>query len=368
MKTKNIFLGITFALGMAACSGSGGQFSGWQEEVFETTAVTKASSTEIIVGNASTSDEQHLLAAGFLSSSNTDGHFRIDRVRVGGRDVEPTDIVIPPGSTLTLEVTYAPINLSTTVADYGGWVTGLPERWEPTPVSEVEAEEPEKEETIHRALLQLTYDKPREGIVYVHLVGHAVPGPEGEVAVGGGGGECIPGEGIACYTGGFALDIPGLIPQGPVDLVFEDSILMTFDGGRVTLRMEDFPPALMYLRSTEIPDLPPGVTATLIISGAPGKTATGTFDGSRLELKDVTFRIRVVLGELEPSAVTPGLSGIVDFNIEGLEITTIEPLAQGEITLRLETTLSELPSGNELFDQFLGGVDVIATLRGQLAF
>ena len=132
--------------------------------------------------------------------------------------------------------------------------------------------------------------------------------------------------------------------------------------------MDDFPYVIMYLRSEEIPQLPSGVSATLILSGALGYEAEGTFDGSRLELSGVAFRIRVALGEIPVEQIVQGISAMVDFEITDLEIETISPLSQGEITLYLETTIHQNPSGNELFDQFLSGTDVIAFMEGELAF
>ena len=349
-----------------SCSGSGEKFGGWEDRLFDVTPISGQETKTVIVTNPSQSDEQHVLSASFLASSNTAGHFRIDSIQVGDQPVGKNDIIIPPGSVLRLTVTYSPLNLETTQADYGGWITGEPEHFEPQPVGKKEPAK--KKEAIHRALLELVYDKPSEGIVYVQLIGKAVPGPDGEVTAGGKPGECDPGNGTACYSGGFAIDIPSLLPDGPKDLTMTGDVRFSILESEASLRMDDFPPVLMVLRSTEIPQLPSGVTATLIISGAPGVTAQGSFDGARLELADVAFRIRVVLGELQPEDVTPGLPALVDFVINGMEITTTEPYAQGNITLHLETTLGDAPSGNELFDQFLSGAEITVIMKGQLAF
>ncbi|MBI4211554.1 MAG: hypothetical protein HY540_02845 [Deltaproteobacteria bacterium] len=339
-------------------------------ETFATTPITESQTTTITVANPSESAAQRLLIAGFDPATNSAGHFRIDSIMVGNQSVANKDIIIPPQSVLTLRVTYEPVNLETTLANYGGWVTGVPSRWEPRVIEPEPSTAIEKKETeaIHRALLQLIYDEPKPGMLYVQLVGRAVPGPEGEIVAGGRPGECTPGDGDACYTGGFSLDIPQLVPGGPKDLVMDGAVRISISGGAATMRMDDFPPALMYLRSTDIPQLPSGVSATLIVSGAQGKVATGTFDGSRLELSDVAFRIRVVLGEVAPADVTPGMSAIVDIVIDKLKLSTIEPYSGGEIGLHLETTLSAAPTGNELFDQYLGGAKVFVTMRGQLAF
>jgi hypothetical protein len=131
--------------------------------------------------------------------------------------------------------------------------------------------------------------------------------------------------------------------------------------------MDDFPYAIMILRSEEIPKLPSGVTATLVLSGATGAEATGTFDGMRLTIEEITFRIRVALGELTADQVRQGISALVDFEVPGLKLETIKPLSQGAITMHLETKLPQNPSGNELFDQFLSGASITAILEGELA-
>lgn len=353
---------IVVAIG---CSGS--SFSGYQQEYFDETRITGETTKEIVIGNADEMDEQHLRGINFDKGSNADGHFRIDSIKVGQQVVGMTDVIIPPQSALIVTVSYIPLNLETTVADYGGWETGLDDRWIPKPPDEIENDEGGPPSAIHRSLLQAVYDKPRGGIVYVELVGEAVPGPNGEIVAGGPGGPCEPGDGVACYTGGFAMDIPSLYEGGPKDLEFTGPIRLGITGGQAAMRMDDFPPVLMYLRSSEIPELPSGVSASLIISGVPGEVAEGTFDGARLNLSGVDFRVRVVLGELATEDVTPGLVAIVDFTIDDLELTTTEPLSGGAITLHIETTLGEQPSGNALFDQFLSGAKIIAIMRGNLA-
>ncbi len=359
---------VLVAISVAACSGD--QFTGWQQEEFDETPITEEMTREIIIGNAEGLDEQHLRGINFDKGSNAAGHFRIDAVKAGSQVAGLTDVIVPPGSALVVKVTYAPLNLETTDADYGGWVTGREERWIPKPQEELDRERGEDafQPAIHRALLQAVYDHPKDGIIVIELVGRAVPGPNGEVETGGAGGPCTPGDGVACYTGGFAMDIPKLAAGGPKDLVLSGPIRLGLAGGAASLRMDDFPPVLMYLRSSEIQELPPGITASLIISGVPGVVAEGTFDGSRLTLKGIGFRVRVVLGELMPEDVTPGLVAIVDFTIDDLELTTTEPLSGGNITLHIETSLGDTPSGNALFDQFLSGAKIIVIMQGQLAY
>ena len=108
---------------LTACSGAG-SFVVFETEVFETTAITEATSKTIVLGNSSDTEEQHITAIAFDRGSNAAGHFRIDGMEVGGQLVEPSDIVIPPGSSLQVTVTYAPTDLEASTAAYGGWVTG----------------------------------------------------------------------------------------------------------------------------------------------------------------------------------------------------------------------------------------------------
>ncbi len=359
-----VFL-VLAAATLAACSGNA-PFTGWQTEEFDPTAVTQSTQRTFVLDNPSPDAEQHVRAIAFDRGSNSAGHFRIDRVEVGGQGVSATDIVIPPGSALTVTVTYAPMNLDPSQAAYGGWVTGAPERWIPKKPGEAVKEADNS--IYHRAILEAVYDYPTEGIFYVQLVGEAEPGPNGEEEAGGAFAACTPGSGTACYSGGFALDIPQLAPGGPKELALTGPIRMQIDGGAVTLRMDDFPYAIMVLRSEEIPQLPSGVTATLVISGTQGAEAAGTFDGSRLTIEEVSFRIRVALGELSVDQIQQGISALVDFEVPGLSIETIKPLAKGEITMHLETTLPQNPSGNELFDQFLSGASIVAIMEGELAF
>ena len=350
---------------LAACS-EGGSYVVFETEVFDTTAITESTTKTIILGNSSNDQEQHLSAIGFDRGSNAAGHFRIDGLEVGGQQVGTSDVVIPPGSALHVTVTYSPMDLEPSQAAYGGWVTGEEERWIPKHPDDVGKDG--EEAIYHRAILEAVYDYPKDGIFYVQLVGEAEEGPGGEEHGGGAFATCTPGGGTACYFGGFSLDLPELAPGGPQELTLTGPIRMAIAGGEVTLRMDDFPYAIMYLRSEEIPQLPSGVTATMVISGAVGVEAKGTFDGTRVELEGVGFRIRVALGELAAEDVQQGISAMVDFELSDLVIETIQPLSQGMITMHLETTIPENPSGNELFDQFLSGATVIAIMEGEFAF
>lgn len=363
---KNILLVIPLLITVTSCAGSGSSFTDWATEEFDATSITESQTKTIILGNPSQDKEQHLLGVAFDRGTNAVGNFRIEKVIVGSQEVAPNDIVVPPGSTVKLTVTYSPLNLESTVADWGGWVTGRPRRWVPMNPDDYGKEKDEP--VIHRAVIEAVYDHPVQGIYYVQVVGEAKPGPHGEEEAGGGGVDCKPGSGTACYTGGFALDIPQLAPGGPKPLEMTGPIRFGISGGAVTLKMDDFPFVVYYLRSEDIPQLPSGVTATLVISGAQGAEGAGTFDGSRLSLTGVVFRIRVSLGELAADQIAQGMSAIVDFEVPDLEIATIKPLNQGAITMRLETSLPQNPSGNELFDQFLSGAKIVAILEGELAF
>ena len=105
------------------------------------------------------------------------------------------------------------MNLEITQADYGGWVTGAPTRWIPKPASEI-GQEP-ADPLVQRAIIEAVYDAPGEGIYYVQLVGEAAPGPNGETEAGGAFATCTPGNGTACYTGGFSLDLRSSHPGAP---------------------------------------------------------------------------------------------------------------------------------------------------------
>lgn len=358
------FILVVAALCLAGCQG-GDQFVGWQTEEFGAVGVTESVTKEFILGNQESDQEQHLRGLAFDRGSNAAGHFRLDGIRVGDRPVEGSDIIVPPGSALTVTVTYAPTNLEPSAANYGGWATGEEERWIPKHPDEVGEEE---EGAIYqRAIVLGVYDHPKEGIFYVQLVGEAVPGPDGEEESGAGSATCTPGGGVACYTGGFAIDIPQLAPGGPKPLEITGPVRMGISGGAATMVMDDFPYVIFHLRSEEIPQLPSGVSATLVLSGVPGVEASGTFDGARLTLEGVAFRVRVALGDLSAEQIQQGMSALVDFELTDLTITTTSPLTDGEITLHMETTIPNNPSGNELFDQFLSGAQVVAYMEGELA-
>lgn len=364
---KRLLIMTLFVLALAACE-SETQFTAWRTEAFDRTAVTESSTRTFMLANPSTEEDQHLRAIAFDRGSNSAGHFRIESVEVGNQSVDETDVVLPPGGVLTVTVTYSPKNLETTKASYGGWVTGEEERWIPKHPDEAAKKSPDEDTAIHRAIIEAVYDYPKEGICFVQLVGEAEPGPKGEDESGGGSATCEAGNGVACYTGGFSIDIPQLSPGGPQTLELTGPVRMSLSDGVIKMLMDDFPYAIMYLSSEDTPQLPSGVTVTIIISGSEGVTAEGTFDGSRIAIDKASFRIRAAMGELTADDIRQGISALVDFDIPDLVFETTKPLTEGSITLHLETKLPNNPSGNELFDQFLSGADVIVIMEGEFKF
>lgn len=354
---------MIFILATCACT-SNEQFAKLEREIFPATRIMESETQSFVLVNPSGDSEQHIRAIAFDVSSNSAGNFRIVKIEVGSREVEAADIVVPAGSFLKITCAYSPVNLESSIASYGGWNTGS--RGTYIPRRQGDKDPNADARVIHRAIIEAVYDYPSEGIQYIELVGEALPGANGESESSAGSFSCTPGDGIACYTGGFALDIPQLAPGGPKSLEITGPIKMYISGGAVTARMDEFPFAIMYLRSSEIPQLPSGVTATLVISGAEGLEATGTFDGSRLELQKVGFRIRVALGEKSAADIKAGISALVDFELVEIPIKTISPYEDGAITLHLETKVPQNPSGNELFDQFLSGAKVTAVMEGKL--
>ncbi len=368
MNIKNSLVIIFTAVSLLASCSSETQFLEWRTEHFDQTQITKSVTKSFVFANSSSDGEQHIRAIAFDKGSNAVGHFKINSVKVGAMDVEPTDIVVPPGSSLSVEITYSPRNLETTKASWGGWTTGNEERWIPKRIEDLEEESQNESSVIHRSLVIAVYDYPKEGYYYLQLVGEAEEGPNGEVELGGGATSCEPGGGTACYNGGFAIDIPQLAPGGPKPMEVTGPVTFNVSGGSAKLRMDDFPNAIYYLRSEEVTQLPSGTTVTLVVSGTEGVEAEGTFDGSRITLSGVSFRIRAALGELSSEQVKQGMAALIDFDVPDLTIETISPLSQGSITMRMETSLPQNPSGNDLFDQFLSGANVVAIMEGELDF
>lgn len=223
---------------------------------------------------------------------------------------------------------------------------------------------------IHRAMLIVAFDSPRDGYADIELVGGAIPGPNGETtATGGvaGGGECTAEGSTACFSGTFSIDLPGLMSGGALEVPLGSPILFATDGSVVDLDMNTFPPILIALVGNgpgEPLEGKPVDAVSIIISGTPDTKAAGSFDGQNLSLADVSFRIRVLLGEITYEDINPGLAAAVDFSIGDLEIKTEEPFDGEKIVFGVETTLSANPSGNGLFDTFLANAQVVVKFSG----
>ena len=377
-------------MGLMACEGSDHFFKYYREE-FPVTAIGSETTKTFTFENPSKTKVQHISVITFTATSNTAGHFRVDKVRLNDEIVANKDIAIPVGAIVSVDVIYSPRNLDTTIATYAGWSTGEPVRYIPQKPkdpevddatksisrmltkTEISAPEPEEGDAIHRAILGAQYDFPSQGLYEVELVGYAVPGPNGEISVGGGGGAgaaaCPATGGIACYVGNFSIELPTLMPGKPEETPMPAPVLFHVQNGAVRLDMDDFPAVLFVLKGNgpgEPLEGQPISAVSIVIGGAPDKEATGTFDGSALNVSGATFRVRVVLGEIKQEDVTPGLAAAVDFTLPDCSITTETPFANGSITLKVDKTLSDSPAGNPLFDQFLGGAQVVVTMKGEL--
>lgn len=379
-RTLNIAL-VCLAVLLFGCE-SKGLFSGYRKEQFAVTKVTEGRTKVIQLINESASSVQHVMGMAFYANSNKAGHFQVSEVSVGSEKVGLTDIFVPPMSALNITIRYAPLDVETTEADFGGWVTTSEDRWnavsEGGAVSAMSGMAGGDEEggfapAIHRTMLVVAYDKPDGGYMHVELVGAAVPGPNGEVTAvpmgGTGGTECVVEAGRACFHGNFSIDLPGLMSGGAVEIPMTGAVPFAMEGSAASLNMDEFPAILIVLRGNgpgEPLEGKPVDTISIIISGTPGSRASGSFDGRDLSLSDVDFRVRVMLAEITEEDITPSLAAAVDFNIVGLEIVTEEPFDGSKIIFGTETTLSENPSGNGLFDSFLGGARVVVKFSGML--
>lgn len=360
---------ISVLLGSFLATCSPANFSQWRQETFESTPITTSQSKTFSLQNENEQSVQKLSGVGFDGTGDGHQHFRIDKVMVGARLVGQKDIIVPPGSRLNIQVTYEPRNLETTRADFGGWVTGEPEKFVPYNPDDPPPP-PETDKAVHRVVLLASYEEPKSGLTMVELVGEAVPGPNGEVSLPEEGiSICETEEGTACFAGNFSMDIPDLFTTGPVEDELAGPIRFAISGGAASLRMEDMPPILIILKGNgpgEPLEGQPVSAVSIIIKGVGGVTAEGSFDGSRLELTGLSFRIQVVVGEITQEDIS-GLNPIVDFTLEDLVLTTEEPFIDGQITLKIDTTLSPSPSGNLIFDEFLGNKQIIVRFLGQLS-
>ncbi|MBI4124366.1 MAG: hypothetical protein HY466_00350 [Deltaproteobacteria bacterium] len=363
---RSLYISALLAGLLAACQPA--NFSQWRQETFDSTPITTSQSKTISLQNENGEAVQKLSGVGFDGTGDGHEHFRIEKVLVGQRLVGQKDIIVPPGSTLNIQLTYEPRNLETTRADFGGWVTGEPEKFVPYNPDDPPPP-PDNDRAIHRVVLLAAYEEPKSGLTMVELVGEAVPGPNGEVSLPEAGiSACEAEAGTACFEGNFSMDIPALFTTGPVEDQLAGPIRFAIQGGAASLRMDDVPPILIILKGNgpgEPLEGQPVSAVSIIIKGVQGVAAEGSFDGSRLELAGLSFRILVVVGEISQEDIS-GLNPIVDFTLEDLVLTTEEPFVDGQITLKIDTTLSQAPSGNPIFDEFLGEKQIIVRFQGQL--
>lgn len=335
------------------------------------TPITTESLKTIKLVNPSSQDVEHITAIAFDAGANEGGHFKIEKVEIGGNKVTTRDITVPAGGYVSIGISYTPKNLKTTEADYGLWHTDSEEPATEMMIVLASGALRKVKKAVHRSVLVVQYDYPRTGNVYIELVGEAVTGPDGEEEWSGGEatGECAPSETMLCYEGNFSIDLPGLMASGALEVPMTGMIPFHLDNGSVTLDMNEFPDVLIGLRgngSGEPLEGKPVSAITILIDGAPDVTATGSFDGSAIFLDDVGFRIRVVLGSITQEQISEGINASVDFSVEHLTMTTTSPFDGERIILEVTTTLSSNPSGNKLFDQFLGGAEVIVKFDGSL--
>ncbi|MDP2599941.1 MAG: hypothetical protein Q8P84_04310 [Deltaproteobacteria bacterium] len=366
---KNLFKisgGIAALLLIQACSPA--NFTSWQQEHFNKTPITEKETKTISLKNENNQEVQKLLGVGFDGSSNGKENFSIDKIMVGDRVVGAKNIIVPPGSSLNIQISYEPRNMETSKIDYGGWVTGEETPFRTHKPGE-EPKPPDRSKAIQRAVVLAVYESPRQGIAQVELVGTAVPGPNGELSLPEGGvSECQPGGGVACFTGNFSIDIPKIFTSGPQETPLLGAIRFSVDG-EASLKMSDLPPIVFVLKGNgpgEPLEGQPISAVSIVIRGVAGEEATGTFDGSQMELQNLSFRIQVVAGEIQPEDAL-GITPLVDFALNKLTMITEEPLTDGKITFKMDTTLSENPSGNPIFDQFFGNAQIIVRFRGNLA-
>lgn len=405
---------------LPACSNATIPFATYRREQFDPVPITTMQEKTIRIANPSAEEPQHVAAIAFDAGGNDGAHFQITKVMAGGRALGTKDVVIPAGAVLEVTVRYEPRNLETTRASYGGWETGQPVRYEPSAPKAVSANAAlmgarkmrdtwdvtrdtktshishvtrhasdltshmshvtrhaskvlPAPEAIHRALILLTFDYPQEGVSQIELVGRATPGPNGEIsAMPSGGttqpGECAAGGTTACFTGTFSIDLPGLMKTGPVVTELSGPLSITIDGGTAEIDMNTFPPVVFVVKGNgpgePLEGKPVGVIS-IVLSGAPDIIGIGSFDGASLQIADMGFRIRIYLAELtvEDADTT---TAPVDFLVNALSLTTTKPLADGKITLAIETTLSANPAANPLVDPFLSGAKVVVVLEGAL--
>lgn len=450
-RCRAVWWGLVLCLG-CGCSRSL-PFAEYQREYFERTAITATSTQVVKLENPHPSEPQRVSLVTFSGGGNEGGHFKLEGVFLGERELPTSDVLIPPGAAIELHLSYTPRDLDTTRALFGGCETGQPERHTPqapagdapnteelpegtapatapgrtnaavtsrsamralqvlagataqplsdathvprlgiaaypclrvalpgntegealgedTPVDEPAVSEttPAVPLAVHRALVVLTYDHPQEGVLQIELVGESMPGPKGEIAFAGGGddgeaGACVAGGSTACFAGSLGIALPGIVDD-PVTTELVGPWALTIDGTAVEADMGAFPLALFVIKGDALSGLPISAVS-LAVTGVDEVTATGEFDGTTLTLADADFRVRLYLSEITTAQVATA-NPDADFVVPDLQFSTSEPWADGIIVLQAETTLSDKPSGSELIDGFLAGIQLRIELRGTL--
>ena len=353
--------------GISACT-KPTVFADYRQEVFPQTAISADTEKVVRLVNPHADQIQRIGAIDFDGGGNQDGNFEVSHVMVAGKVVPKRDIIVPAGATAEVHVTYHPQKLKTTQAAYGGWVTGEPYRERPLGPGEVL---PKSDSVaIHRGMLIVTYHFPEEGVVQIELIGTATPGKEGErEASSSAGGDCDAKDTTACFKGEFSITIEGLMKGDPIPYPISAPVPIQIEGGTARLVMDKFPYVLIVIKGNgpgEPLEGQPISAISIVVTGAKGITAIGTFDGSAISMDNVGFRIRIVPGELAVADINPSMAAMGDFEIKDIALTTSEPYTAGDITFKLETTLSDKPSGNEIIDGFLHGAHVAVEMKGKL--
>lgn len=358
---------LAVLLGLSACT-KPGVFADYRQEVFPQTSINANSEKVIRITNPHGDQVQRIGAIDFDGGGNIDGNFEVSHVVVAGKVVPKRDIVVPAAGTVEVHMAYHPQKLKTTPASFGGWVTGEPVREHPLSPGE---SLPKKEKfAVHRGMLIVTYHFPEEGVVQIELVGTAIPGSAGELeASGGAGGDCEAKDTTACFKGTFSITIEGLMKGDPIPYAISAPVPIQIEAGTARMAMDKFPYVLIVLKGNgpgEPLEGQPISALSIVVGGAKGITAIGTFDGSAISLDNVGFRIRMVPGEIAAADINPTMAAMGDFEIKDIPLTTSEPYTAGEIAFKLETTLSDKPSGNEIIDGFLHGAHVNVAMKGKL--
>ena len=366
MKKGFCIIFLMYAALAAGCSGGGMIGVSWHTVVFPTTRITEVTTKTIQLANDSDTT-MHVIGINFYGDSNSGGNFVISSVKVNAAPASTGSITIPPKGVLEIAISYAPSNLTSSAGANEATLSG----------SEVSALQAygvalggEAKRAIHEALIVVAYDKPA-GYANIKVVGVAVPGPNGEVSAPplGGGGECMPSGNTACFTGTFSIHLPGLMSGPPLEVPMHGAIPIKIEGSAAEIDMNEFPPILIPLKGNgpgEPLEGKPVEAITIIVSGEPDTSAKGSFDGSTLKLSGTNLRVRVDLGELTYDDITPNLATAVDFCVRDLVLDTLVPFDGTNITFGTETTLSQSPSGNNLFDSFLANAKVVVKFTGRL--